>query len=269
MNKNRKKITKQYSKEIKEELMNNSIVLSFALCIIIIGIFSLFFTTNNSLLVGIALSTILLTIIQCFDNKNTILNIFPLLIMLFFGFFNESIEKVPVLKELLNDNICHLIIFISFGCMYITRSYINIKQKYKERKQTNETKQEQNKIISSHLKTIQNISDKTKLIEEIIKENNINIKELNDVTDELTKYAETEEFVSSVKSTLITKGREKQKESFDIEEIEESIMLYQGLKRERKINALVDEEELEEYEIDVEETNKEEEKEDLNHQIEE
>ena len=50
-----------YSIEIKEELMNNSIVLSFALCIIIIGIFSCFYKANDALLIGIALSSALRT----------------------------------------------------------------------------------------------------------------------------------------------------------------------------------------------------------------
>ena len=36
-----------YKEELKDELKNNSIVLSFALSIIIVGIFSIFYTTNK------------------------------------------------------------------------------------------------------------------------------------------------------------------------------------------------------------------------------
>ena len=63
----------KHKEEIKEELKNNSIVLSFAISIIIIGIFSIFYKNSNSLLIGIAISSLLLTLIQCFSNGNTML----------------------------------------------------------------------------------------------------------------------------------------------------------------------------------------------------
>ena len=84
--------------------MNNSITLSFALCIIIIGVFALAFKTNNIFLVGIALSALSLSIIQCFCNGNTMLNIIPILIMLRFGFFSESFEEIPIINIFSNSN---------------------------------------------------------------------------------------------------------------------------------------------------------------------
>ena len=80
-----------YKEELKEELKNNSIVLSFAISIIIIGFISMFYENNHSLLIGIAISSLLLTIIQCFSNGNTILNIFPIFTLLIFGFFEKSL----------------------------------------------------------------------------------------------------------------------------------------------------------------------------------
>ena len=63
---------KKYMEEIKEELNNNSIVLSFALCIIVIGVLSIFFKTSSTLLIGIAISSLLLTVIQCISEGNTL-----------------------------------------------------------------------------------------------------------------------------------------------------------------------------------------------------
>ncbi|MDY5875562.1 MAG: hypothetical protein SPJ74_05780, partial [Bacilli bacterium] len=93
----------KYKEEIKSELKNNSIVLSFALSIIVIGIFSIFYKNSTSLLIGIALSSLLLTIIQCVSNGNTMYNILPILTMLVFGFFQKSLENIPVINVLLKE----------------------------------------------------------------------------------------------------------------------------------------------------------------------
>ena len=90
----RKENYKKYKNEIKDELKNNSIVLSFAISIIIIGFISVFYTNNNTLLIGIAISSLLLTLIQCFGNGNTMLNILPVFTLLIFGFFQKSIENI-------------------------------------------------------------------------------------------------------------------------------------------------------------------------------
>ena len=68
----------EYREEINEELKNNSIVLSFAIAIFVIGVFSCFYDAGNGLLIGISIATLLLTIIQCFSNGNTMLNILPI-----------------------------------------------------------------------------------------------------------------------------------------------------------------------------------------------
>ena len=81
----------KYKEELKSELKNNSIVLSFALSIIVIGIFSIFYKNSTSLLIGIALSSLLLTIIQCVSNGNTMYNILPIFTMLILGFFQKSL----------------------------------------------------------------------------------------------------------------------------------------------------------------------------------
>ena len=55
---------KKFKDEIKKEIFNNSIILSYALSIIIIGIFQFFYKENATLIIGVALSTIILIIID-------------------------------------------------------------------------------------------------------------------------------------------------------------------------------------------------------------
>ena len=91
----------EHKVEIKEELTNNSIVLSFAVAIIIVGIFSIFYDSGNGLLIGIALSTLLLTFIQCFSNGNTMLNIFPIFTMLVFTTMHGHADTIifPIMVQ--------------------------------------------------------------------------------------------------------------------------------------------------------------------------
>lgn len=237
-----------YGIEIKEELMNNSIVLSFALCIIIIGIFSAFFKPNDALLIGIAISSLLLTIIQCFSNGNTMLNILPIFTMLIFGFFQKSIDHIPVINILLYDNIRNLIIFLSLSATFITQAYKNIKFKHTLRKQLVDFNSDKNNLISGQLVVINIINDRLNGINKIIEKNNIKDKDITENIKELKKYVDGESFVSNVKSSLIIKGSEEQKSTFNIEEVEESIVMNCKVNRTRKINAK--ENDLEEYTID-------------------
>ena len=115
-----------YKEELQEELRNNSIVLSFAVSIIIIGIISIFYQNNSTLLIGIAISSLLLTLIQCFSNGNTMLNILPVFTLLIFGFFQKSVESIPIINLLLKEQLKNFIIFLSFSLTFLTQAYKNI-----------------------------------------------------------------------------------------------------------------------------------------------
>ena len=125
----------KYKEEIKSELKNNSIVLSFALSIIVIGIFSIFYKNSTSLLIGIALSSLLLTIIQCVSNGNTMYNILPIFTMLILGFFQKSLENIPVINVLLKEQYKNFIIFIAFSLTFLTQAYKNIVFNHKIKEQ--------------------------------------------------------------------------------------------------------------------------------------
>lgn len=227
-----------HRKEFKEELKNNSIVLSFAVSIIIIGVFSIFYKNeNNSLLIGIAISSLLLTLIQCFSNGNTMLNILPVFTLLIFGFFQKSIDSIPIVNVLLKEQYSNFIIFLAFSLTFLTQAYKNIIFKHAINEANVGYNQEKNKMIYAELEIIKNVKDRVNKIKKVTTEDNIEDDNLSKALVDLTAYVENESFVSNVKSTLITKGSEDRKVTFNIEEVEESIMLNSGLARSREINA--------------------------------
>ena len=204
---------RKYKEEIKEEFKNNSIVLSFALCIIVIGILSIFFKTGSTLLIGIAISGLLLTIIQCISEGNTLLNILPVFTLLIFGFFEKSIAKIPVINLLVDESICYFIIFLSLAITFFTQSYKNIIYKYKVREQLVNYNKEKNSIVYNQLEVLKKISEMT---------NDARNKSSDkDAFKDLINYIDQEVFVSNVKSSLINTGNS----NYNIEEVEESIKL--------------------------------------------
>lgn len=232
-----------YKEELKEELKNNSIVLSFAVSIIVVGIISIFYKNSNSLLIGIAVSSLLLTIIQCFSNGNTMLNILPIFTLLIFGFFQKSIEHIPIINILLKEQYANFIIFLAFSLTFLTQAYKNIIFKYSLKKATVNFNKDKNKMIQTELEIIKNIKDKSKRIRRSIDDANIKNDNIRKSIKDLIDYVDEEKFISNVKSTLITKGSEDMKVTFNIEEVEESIMLNSQINRNRDINAVKKEEE--------------------------
>lgn len=228
-----------YAKVIREELMNNSIVLSFGICVIIIGIFSMFYKSDNTLLVGIALSTLLLSIIQCFKNGNSLLNILPIITLLLFGFFHDSIEKIPVLNILLKDSYRNLVIYLTFGFSLFFHVFNNIRSRYEKRMAYTLYNSEKNKLFSTNFKVIGNINVKVNNINKIIKENNIKNDDLTTAVEEISNYMEEETFINSIKSNLIVKSSQDEEQSFNMDEVEESIAQTYDSKNARKINALI------------------------------
>lgn len=227
----------KHKEEIKEELKNNSIVLSFAVAIIIIGFFTIFYKNSNSLLIGIAISSLFLTIIQCISNGNTLVNILPLLTLLIFGFFGNSLEKIPVINILFKEKYSNFIIFLSFALTFITQSYKNIRYKHELKENKVEFNNNKDKMINTELTIIKNIKDKTKKIKRSIDEANIKEKNISNSINDLLDYVNEESFISNVKSSLINKGNEDMKTTFNIEEVEESILLNSNINREREILA--------------------------------
>ena len=234
------KSTKEgFRKELREELMNNSIVLSFGICIIIIGIFSMFYKSDNTSLVGIALSTLLLSIIQCFKNGNSLLNILPIITLFLFGFFHDSINKIPVLNILLQDNYRNLVIYLAFGFSLFFHVFNNVRSRNEKRVVYTLYNTEKNKLFSTNFKVIGNMSNKLDNIKKVIEENNIKDRDLNNTIEEMSTYIEEETFLNSIKSNLIVKSSQDEEQKFNMDEVEESIAQTYDSKKARKINAMM------------------------------
>ena len=163
------------------------------------------------------------------------LNILPIFTLLIFGFFQKSIEHIPIINILLKPEYANFIIFLAFSLTFLTQAYKNIIFKHKLREAKIKFNEEKNTMIYDELAIIKNIKVKTAKIKSSLR--NKNYDELDKEVKELLDYVEDESFISNVKSTLITKGSEDKKVTFNIEEVEESIMLNSGLVRNREINA--------------------------------
>ena len=87
------------------------------------------------------------------------------------------------------------------------------------------------------MQIIKNRKEKSRNIKKIINHKNIHDEDINIAIKELLKYIDNEGFISNVKATLITRGSEDKKVTFNIEEVEESIVLNSDLNRNRDINA--------------------------------
>lgn len=237
-NKSKRQIfMEEYNAEIKEELKNNSIVLSFAITIVIIGFFSIFYDCGNGLLIGIAISTLLLTIIQCFSNGNTMLNILPIFTMLVFGFFQKSIENIPVLNLLLKENLRNFIIFIAFSLSFFTQAYKNILYSHSLKRKELIANKNKNKIMLAQLSTDKKMVHMANRIKRAVEEKGLFDSNITKSVDDLVEFIDSESFITTVKSSLILKGSEERKSTFNIEEVEESILMSNGVNSERDIIA--------------------------------
>ena len=233
-----KNVNDGFKKELREELMNNSIVLSFGICIIIIGVFSMFYPSDNTLLIGIALSTLLLSIIQCFKNGNSLLNILPIITLFLFGFFHDSINKIPVLNILLQDNYRNLVIYLAFGFSLFFHVFNNVRSRNEKRLTYTLYNTEKNKLFSTNFKVIGNMNNKLDNIKKVIEEKKIKDKDLDTAIEDMSTYVEEETFVNSIKSNLIVKSNQDEEQKFKMDEVEESIAQTYDSKNARKINAL-------------------------------
>jgi hypothetical protein len=234
------KINEDYKEEINKEFKNNSITLSFALSIIVIGILSVFYNNSNSLLIGISISSLLLTLIQCFSNGNTILNILPIFTLLIFGFFQKSIENIPIINILLKERYSNLIIFISFSLTFLTQAYKNIIYNYKLKKMELNYNLEKNKMIKTDLNIINKVKDKAFNIKKISEEKGLYDLSFNKAINELVDYVDNETFISSVKSSLIEIGNDNCKSVFSIEEVESSIISNSTISKNNNFNSYRD-----------------------------
>ena len=180
-----------------------------------------------------------MSIIQCFKNGNSLLNILPIITLLLFGFFHDSIEKIPILNALLEDDYRNLIIYLAFGFSLFFHVFNNIRSRYEKKEIYTLYNTERNKLFSTNFKVIGNINTKVDNIKKIIKEKNIKNDEIISAVEEMSNYMEEETFLNSIKSNLIVKSNQDEEQSFNMEDVEESIAQTYDSKNARKINAII------------------------------
>ena len=62
-------------------------------------------------------------------------NILPIFTMLILGFFQKSLENIPVINVLLKEQYKNFIIFIAFSLTFLTQAYKNIVFNHKIKEQ--------------------------------------------------------------------------------------------------------------------------------------
>lgn len=212
-------------KNTKKEIISerNKFSFSLGIVIVVIGILSFFLDCSNNVLIGVSISSLLFSIINCFFNENSKMQIIPLLVLMTFLIYPEGIEKIPVIKILLNPKLNNAIVFISLGMNFVLNYIIEIDQEFSNKAEIIET------IGSIYDSIINGLESHIIIKEIIIKINKILIKkkiydeELTEEINKLSNFCEEELFVNEVKSKLAKIGNDKNTLQYTMGEIEDAI----------------------------------------------
>lgn len=139
--------------------MKNNFSLSFALALLITGIFCLFFDVNDIIMFGVSFSSFVfsgISIILSFTNKKKyeLAYAFPFIILLCFCCYGDSLMKNEEIKEIVNSGVANAITFFSFGTIFLAE---NISKK-REKELENEKNE---KIVDENLNYSEQILDLT------------------------------------------------------------------------------------------------------------
>ena len=139
--------------------MKNNFSLSFALALLITGIFCLFFFFNYIIMFGVSFSSFVfsgISIILSFTNKKKyeLAYAFPFIILLCFCCYGDSLMKNEEIKEMVNSGVSNAITFFSFGTIFLAE---NISKK-REKELENEKNE---KIVDENLNYSEQILDLT------------------------------------------------------------------------------------------------------------
>ncbi len=139
--------------------MKNNFSLSFALALLITGIFCLFFDVNDIIMFGVSFSSFVfsgISIILSFTNKKKyeLAYAFPFIILLCFCCYGDSLMKNEEIKEIVNSGVSNAITFFSFGTIFLAE---NISKK-REKELENEKNE---KIVDENLNYSEQILDLT------------------------------------------------------------------------------------------------------------
>lgn len=139
--------------------MKNNFSLSFALALLITGIFCLFFDVNDIIMFGVSFSSFVfsgISIILSFTNKKKyeLAYAFPFIILLCFCCYGDSLMKNEEIKEMVNSGVSNAITFFSFGTIFLAENISKKREKELENKKNE-------KIVDENLNYSEQILDLT------------------------------------------------------------------------------------------------------------
>lgn len=139
--------------------MKNNFSLSFALALLITGMFCLFFDVDDIIMFGVSFSSFVfsgISIYLSFVNKKKyeLAYALPFIILLCFCCYGDSLMKNEEVKEMVNSGVPNAITFFSFGAIFLAENI----SKMKERKLENKKNE---KIVDENLNYSEQILDLT------------------------------------------------------------------------------------------------------------
>lgn len=119
--------------------MKNNFSLSFALALLITGIFCLFFDVDDIIMFGVSFSSFIfsgISIFLSFTNKKKyeLAYAFPFIILLCFCCYGDSLMKNEEIKEMVSSGMSNAITFFSFGTIFLAENISKIKERKLENK---------------------------------------------------------------------------------------------------------------------------------------
>ena len=209
----------------KEEIKENGFKVSFGIAIIILGIFSIFYKTNNSVLIGISISSFLFILCDSMKNNNKLWYIIPLTIMLIFCVF----PQVKILNFLLKEAVSNTIVFISFGLSIILNSYISYQERLKHAKEMMYENGRYLNLTQNDMENSIKIMSSVNRVLQICNDENIESAELIHEIDKLASYSDRKVIIARVRKEMVEKGLNKNKNVFNVDEIEEVLLKNSGI----------------------------------------
>lgn len=119
--------------------MKNNISLSFALALLVTGMFCLYFDVNDIIMFGVSFSSFVfsgISIALSFvkNKKYELAYALPFVILLCFCCYGDSLMKDEEIREMVNSGVTNAITFFSFGTIFLAENI----SKIRERKLENE-----------------------------------------------------------------------------------------------------------------------------------
>lgn len=210
--------------------MKNNFALSFGLSLIIIGQISSYIKVSDVIMLGVALSacafsSVSLALSVSKKEKHEIVYVIPLLFLLSFCCFGDTLNDLEIVKKLINSGYINSITFFSFG-MFFLSEYINKK---------NEVffeKEKYIRITGENLEYAESIIEMVDDYKKTLESKNITIdSDSKNLIDRIYELFREKMQQCSINSNLLVKN----KDEFNLDDVNEAFVNSTGILREKII----------------------------------